>query len=85
MVGGSDVDGLLDQSRVVIWAARENAGVLPVNRMAGSPHMLSQGRRIEISCPGCSLVLRQRLAKSTSSLSDVDHWTVGTGDLVDNT
>jgi len=84
VVGRSDVDGLLGQSRVVIWAARENTGVLPVNRVAGSPCMLSQGR-IEISCPDCSLVLRQTLAKSTSSLSDVDHWTVGTGDLVDNT
>ena len=62
MVGGSDVDGLLDHSRVVIWAARENTGVLPVNRVAGRPCMLSQNRRIEISCPDCSLVLRQLLA-----------------------
>ena len=43
VVGESDVDGLLDHPRVVIWGARENAGVLPVNRVAGRPHMHSQG------------------------------------------
>ena len=62
MVGGLDVDDILDHPRVVIWAARESAGVVPVNRVAGRPRMLSQGREIEISCPDCSPVLRQLLA-----------------------
>ena len=59
MAGGSDV-GLLDHPRVVIWAARENTGVLPVNRVAGRPHMLSEAEELKSAVLLCSDSHRHR-------------------------